>query len=225
MNLEAGRDWKARLWRSLGEARCALIDASELTPFVREEAQLAIRCLGFQRVLFVGNDSRTPREWRQIILAALAAPDVPPKSLQIAIWADTAAGRAAFSDQVRAFADALPAGPPGLNHTAFPQAESSSVPDGNAATGESWWAFLLATLIGVALSGAMVWAEYVTPGIGLVWYLLAAMYYTLTFLLLLQYFVVCGSVRQRLWLGGTFLFAAALSGMPVVATFVTGAHN
>ena len=28
MSLEAGADWKARLWRSLGEARCALIDVT-----------------------------------------------------------------------------------------------------------------------------------------------------------------------------------------------------
>jgi hypothetical protein len=74
MNLEAGPDWKARLWRSLGEARCALIDVTELTPFVREEIELAIRCLGFHRVLFIGDDSRTADGWRQATLTAVASP-------------------------------------------------------------------------------------------------------------------------------------------------------
>ncbi len=40
MNLEAGADWKARLWRSLANARCALIDVSNVTPFVLEEIEL-----------------------------------------------------------------------------------------------------------------------------------------------------------------------------------------
>ena len=220
MNLEAGRDWKARLWRSLGEARCALIDVSELTPFVREEIELATHCLGFQRVLFIGDDSRTADEWRQAILAALGSPDVPPERLRVALWADTAAGRAAFEDQVRAFADRLPAEPPGLNPAAFPETASSSDHSGNAVTGESWWTFLLANLIGVALSGALLWAENRLPDAGLVWYLPTAIYYTLAFLLLLQYFAVCGSLRQRLRIGGTFLFAAVVSSLPVVLYLV-----
>ena len=42
-------DWKRRLWRSLGDARCALIDASDLTPFVLEEVRLCYHCLGPRR--------------------------------------------------------------------------------------------------------------------------------------------------------------------------------
>ena len=34
MNLEAGADWKKRLWRSLGDAKCGFIDVSELTASV-----------------------------------------------------------------------------------------------------------------------------------------------------------------------------------------------
>ncbi len=217
MNLEAGRDWKARLWRSLGQARCALIDASELTPFVREEVELAIGCLGFHRVLFIGADSHTADDWRQVILTALGSPEVAPECIQVALWADTAAGRAAFRDQVRAFADCLPADPPGLNAAAFPETGASSDPGGNAVTGESWRTLLLASLISAALGGMLGWAEKRMPDVGLALLLLGAIYYTLAFLLLLQYIAVCGSLRERLRIGGTFLFAVVVfSSLPVV---------
>jgi Protein of unknown function (DUF1559) len=220
MNLEAGRDWKARLWRSLGEARCALIDVSDLTPFVREEIELAIRCLGFHRVLFVGDDSHTVDAWRQAVLAALESPDVPPERIQVALWTDTAAGRAAFRAQVRAFAGRLPADPPGLNRAAFPETASSSDPGGNAATGEGWRTFLLANLIGAAIAGAQIWAQVRTPDVGLAWFLPTAIYYTLAFLLLLQYLAGSGSAREWLRIGGTFLIGAAIASLPVVADFV-----
>jgi hypothetical protein len=232
MNLEAGPDWKARLWRSLGEARCALIDVSELTPFLREEVELAIRCLGFHRVLFIGNHSRTADEWRRAILAAMGTPDVPPEHIRIVVWADTVEGQAEFREQVRAFADQLPVDPPGPNPAAFPETVASSDPCGKAVTGESWRTFLFAILIGTALSGALIWAQIRTPDGGLAWFLPGAILITLEFLLLLQYFAVCGSPRQRLRIGVTFLFAAVFTGLPVVRDFVapregarTGPHR
>jgi hypothetical protein len=213
MNLEAGCDWKARLWRSLGEARCALIDATDLTPFVREEVELAVRCLGFHRVLFLGADSHTAGEWRQVILTALGSPDVPPERIQVALWADTATGRAAFRDQVRAFAERLPADPPGLNAAAFPDTASSADPGGNAVTGDSWRMFLLANVIGVGIGGALTWAQKYRPDAGLAWFLPTVIYDTLALLLLLQYFAECGSLRQRLRIGSTFLFAIVFAGL------------
>jgi hypothetical protein len=216
MNLEAGRDWKARLWRSLGEARCALIDVTELTPFVCEEIVLAIGCLGFHRVLFIGDGSRTADEWRQAVLTALGAPDVLPECLRVAIWADTPQGRTSFKDQVRAFADRLPAGPPGLNPAAFPETVSSTDPGGDAVTGESWRPFLLANLIGVVIMGVLVWAQIRTPDVSLAWFLPGVVFDTLTFLLLLQYLAECGSLRERLRIGATFLVGAVFAGLPVL---------
>jgi hypothetical protein len=213
MNLEAGRDWKARLWRSLGEARCALIDVTELTPFLREEIELAIRCLGFRRVLFVGDGSRTADEWRQFTLTALGLPDVPSERVWIAIWAGPAEAQASFKDQVRAFADSLPADPPGLNPAAFPETASSTDPGGNAVTGESWWTFLLANLIGVGIVGVLPWAQIRSPDASLIWLLPAVIYDTLAFFLLLQYLAVCGSLRERLRIGAIFLLAGVCAGL------------
>src|SRR5438270_806920 len=83
-----------------------------------------------------------------------------------------------------------------LNPAALPETPSSSDPGGNAVTGESWRPFLLATLIGAALSGALLWGQQRTPDAGLAWFLPVAIYYMLAFLLLLQYFAECGSLRE-----------------------------
>jgi hypothetical protein len=221
MNLEAGADWKARLWRSLGEARCALIDITAMTPFVREEIELAVRCLGLHRVLFAGDDSRTPDEWRHAILIELGSPDVPPARIRFAVWADTSAGRAAFKAQVRAFAAGLPATPPGLNATAFPDTASPSDPGGKALQGESWWAFLLASAIGVGLSIALGWGARRTLDAELGWLLPVLVINALAALLLIQYFAECGSLRARLRLGSAFLFGAAFGGLPAVLGLLT----
>jgi hypothetical protein len=215
MNLEAGHDWKARLWRSLGEARCALIDVSQLTPFVREEIELAIRCLGLHRVLFIGDDSRTADEWRQAVLTALGSPDVQPEGIQLAIWADSAAGRAAFRDRMRAFADRLPADAPGPNAAAFPGSASSADLGGDAVTDENWRAFFLANLIGMGVVGVLSWAGMLTADARLFLFLPGVIYDTLAFLLLGQYFAECGSLRQRLRIGAPFLFGAVFASLPV----------
>jgi Protein of unknown function (DUF1559) len=217
MNLEAGPDWKARLWRSLGDARCALIDVTDLTTFVCEEINLAIRCLGLHRVLFLVDTSRTPEEWRQGVLTALGSPDVPSARVKVAVWADTKTDRATFRDQVQAFTDGLPEDPPGLNPVAFPDTSSSSNPAGNELRAESWWAFLLATLIGSGLVAGMAWTERQTPQVGLLWFLPGFIYDALALLLLLQYVVVCGTLRQQVRVGTTFLVGIVLAGLPVLS--------
>jgi len=221
MNLEAGADWKARLWRSLGDARCALIDVTDLTPFVREEVELAVVCLGLHRTLFVADDSRTADEWRRAVLAVLGSPDVAPGRINVATWADTPAGRAAFQDQVRAFAAGLPANPPGTNAAAYPDVPSPNDPGGNAVQGEGWLPFLLASAIGAGLAGALGWAEGQLPGAGLVWFLPVVVLNALAALLLVQYFAECGSAMARLRLGGTFLLGAVFGLLPAILDLLT----
>ena len=46
LNLEAGDNWKARLWRTLGQARGVVVDVSVLTPHVAEEVRLCYRVMG-----------------------------------------------------------------------------------------------------------------------------------------------------------------------------------
>ena len=86
MNLEAGADWKKRLWRSLGDARCALIDISEMTPSVREEIALAYGSLGPNRVQFIGDPFRTVEEWEQLILKVITGYAGDNHVLNVAMW-------------------------------------------------------------------------------------------------------------------------------------------
>ena len=224
MNLEASSDWKARLWRSLGAARCALIDITELTLVVREEVALASSCLGFHRVLFIGNGTRTKDEWRQVALSALGSPDMLPQCIRVAIWTNTAEGRASFKSQVRAFANGLPAAAPGLNAAAFPAAPAATDPASTATTGESWRMFLLANLIAVVIAGAFALAESRMPDAGLAWFLpgffLGIVYNVLVFLLLLQYCAVCASLRQRLQVAAAFLMGAMYASVPLLPDLV-----
>jgi hypothetical protein len=121
MNLEAGADWKGRLWRSLGAARCAMIDITDLTSFVIEEMRLCIHCLGLDRILFIGNNTKDTQTWRAEIERALEHSS-NGKPVHIAIWESSARGRAAFEADVRRFVAQLPPSPAGLNPRAYPLA-------------------------------------------------------------------------------------------------------
>ncbi|HEV3164374.1 MAG TPA: hypothetical protein VGZ22_10130 [Isosphaeraceae bacterium] len=124
MNLEAGADWKARLWRSLADARCAFIDLTEVTPFLDEEIDLTYRCLGLERILFLGGEGKSVEEWRASVSQTHKLLESEPSKIRVAIW--TRPRRKAFVEEVRAFAAALPPGPAGLKVEAFPGLSSVS---------------------------------------------------------------------------------------------------
>ncbi len=84
MDLEAGEDWKARLWNSLQSARIAILDLTDVTSFVSEEIKLASDALGHGRLLFVIDESRTLDEWEQFIHAKIERR--PEGQLQIVCW-------------------------------------------------------------------------------------------------------------------------------------------
>lgn len=217
MNLEAGDDWKSRLWRSLGEARCAVIDVSDLTPFVADEIRLAVQCLGFHRILFVGNDSQPAEEWRKAVLAALDYPDVFGEKVQVAVWGESGAGQAAFRGKVRLFAESLPDEPAELNPQALvlmPRDLNESRKNLHA---ESWWAFILANVLGTGGAILLGGIEVVTKPTLLLAYLPVIAYDSLAALLLLQYFAVCGSWRQRISLCLTATVGLVVGGLPVFA--------
>lgn len=212
MNLEAGNDWKVRLWRSLGDARCALIDITELTPFVCEEINLAIRCLGFQRVLFLGDRSRTVDEWRHLGWNAVTAPDGSAEQVQVAVWSDTDVGQAAFREQVRRFVDRLPAEPPELSAASIPDVRATNDPESNPVTGESWNAFLCANVIGAGTLAGLGWAQLQFPAASLLWCLPLVVYNMLALILLLQYLAECGFWRERLRIAAVFVVGSIVAG-------------
>jgi hypothetical protein len=156
MNLEAGADWKARLWRSLGDARCALIDVSHLTPFVLEEIELCCRCLGLKRILFIGDSSRSHDDSQQRIGEACDWLDPTTyHAIRVAIWDASSVGRKLFLAKVRAFAAELPAGVAGLKAEALPLVQSSGSPEGAPAggIGGDVGEVVLGILLGAIVSG------------------------------------------------------------------------
>ena len=157
MNLEAGADWKARLWCSLGDARCALIDVSDLTPFVLEEIELCCRCLGLERLLFVGDSSRGHDEWRSRIAEAVGWPDPTTiQAIRVAVWDASSVGRQAFVASVRAFAAELPAGVAGLEAEALSLVRSPGSPEEAPVGGNGGGVgeVVLGLLLGVVINAA-----------------------------------------------------------------------
>ncbi len=199
MNLEAGDDWKARLWRSLGDARCALIDLSDLTPFVEEEIHLSYRSLGPERVLFVGDPSRDRDAWKDLVARVLSLPDADRGAIQVVIWEDSAAGRRAFADGVKAFAAGLPAGTAGPRPEAFPLVRSAVLPEG-AARAEDW-SFWGQTLLGLLLASllSVIYRTVLSADgwFALYWHYPLLALYAYVLLLALNYLVDCGSNRER----------------------------
>jgi type IV pilus assembly protein PilA len=77
MELEAGDDWMARLWRTYQSTRLVFIDVRDVTVHVHQEIQMTLETMGTERCLFVVDSSRPDVEWRQSILA-VAGPGKDP---------------------------------------------------------------------------------------------------------------------------------------------------
>lgn len=68
MDLEAEDDWKPRLWNSLQSGSMAIIDLTEVTPFVLEEIALVTQAIGTERVVFIGTaPQQNEHQLREII--------------------------------------------------------------------------------------------------------------------------------------------------------------
>lgn len=105
MNLEAGDEWKGRLWRSLGEARGVVIDVADLTPAVEAEIRLCVHCVGLQRILFITRESLQP-DIRQRLLE-LVDNLQSEAELHTAMWKHNEAPTS-FEREVLSFANQLP---------------------------------------------------------------------------------------------------------------------
>jgi hypothetical protein len=121
MNLEAGPDWLPRLWRSLGDVRCAIVDLRDITGFVEQEIRLTLACLGPERVLFIGDGSRGAGDWMRLVQHRLKGGISGRGEPRIAIWrGDAPPERSDFAADVAAFVKHLPQGPAGLAWSAYP---------------------------------------------------------------------------------------------------------
>jgi type IV pilus assembly protein PilA len=82
MELEAGDDWLARLWKTYQTTRLVLIDVRDLTPYVQQEVRLTLHTVGTSRSVFVVNQEKTESEWRQL-LAQIIGPESDSAQLQL----------------------------------------------------------------------------------------------------------------------------------------------
>jgi hypothetical protein len=206
MNLEAGNDWKARLWRSLADARCAIIDLTDMTPFVEEEIILAEKCLGLSRILFITDSSRLAGEWQQKVAAVLQN-SVSPPDVQIALWSLEPEASRQFTQAVQDFRARLPVRAPGLVQEAYPLVASTCLT--KAETSAADRAFWLHTLIGMVLANVIIMGYiWLIPtdaeGFSTWLYPIFAAYIYL-WILGVNYLVECGDRRERVIFGSLFL--------------------
>jgi uncharacterized protein (DUF433 family) len=100
LDLEAGDDWKARLWNSAQRADLVFIDISDLTSSVVEEIQLTSQCIELERLVFVGRPSTDEEHIKDLVTSCLPV-GVSAQGINVLIWNNTTLGRRAFSQRVR----------------------------------------------------------------------------------------------------------------------------
>jgi hypothetical protein len=217
MNLEAGDEWKGRLWRSLGEARGVVIDVADLTPAVEAEIRLCIQCVGLQRILFVTRSTIHPESWQRL-LDLLGGIDGTVE-LHTAKWQD-ASQSAEFQGQVLAFANQLPATAVGFTDSARTLAEQ--LPDQQFRESNVWLiveiaiGLVLGTIVmaGVnLLRGAGGWGSMVCAGLYFGWAFVVGRQYA-------EFCRHCGST-SRLRLARQVILPVKLGAVvALLATFV-----
>ena len=122
LNLEAGNEWKGRLWRSLGEAKGVVIDFGDLTEAVKGEIRLCEKCMGLRRMLFVVRSTAGIDVWRQPILDSLDG-DHSAEKVNLVAWPPDGHDRSEFEQRAVEFGDRLPEKPAGFNPDARHLAE------------------------------------------------------------------------------------------------------
>jgi hypothetical protein len=215
MNLEAGQDWQARLWRSLGDARCAFIDLSDLTPFVEEEIRLCYHCLGAQRMLFVGDPPRSVVEWKELVAGVLGLGDADRDALHVVLWEDSPAGRKAFHDAVGEFASRLPKGTAGIKPEYAASLEPSPMPAEDVRA-EGWRLQMVLGLILVVVVVGLYSDIPHNSWLEVLWILPLVMSGYVLFLMI-GYLVDCGSTRERVVVGAWYAVVAAVMVAPFIS--------
>jgi len=122
LNLEAGNDWLARLWISIGEARVLFLDLRDLTDFVKVEAQLSVVSTSLQQVMFIIDDLKSEDAWREQLAEILKLDDAQSRKLKLVVWSEE--NKSSFVEQIRTFSENAPEAQ-GINRSALPMVEAS----------------------------------------------------------------------------------------------------
>lgn len=124
MNLEAGEDWYARLWRTLGGCRTVIIDLREMTDNVGAEISLCFEALGLERTLFIVDDDWSLEQVHAEIHKWSGR--IPECEINIAKWqGDSDAAIDSFCAEVQQFKDKLPSKLIGLAWDALPRIKNA----------------------------------------------------------------------------------------------------
>jgi hypothetical protein len=227
LNLEAGHDWKARLWRTLGLAKGALIDVSDLTPYVVAEMRLCYRNMGLARILFIGDGSLSLPEWRELINTFLGQ-SPSDSGVQVAIWEDNRGDRRRFREAVQQLAATIPPTPAGhrdiANELQSISRELEAQPQGRPR--RLWAEVLIGVSLGIVLtltrSGLSLFAQLLEYS--LLGYILSIVSIAIGFLTLWHlalYLKDCGSNRERVPATITFGIAILLPYAYLVLTNIS----
>lgn len=112
MDLEAGDDWMARLWRTYQHTRLVFIDVREMTPHVHREIQMTLETMGAERCVFLVGPGRSEAEWRAAI-EELAPEETNPAQLRLLDVSPERVKHGQMAADLRAILRELPAGVPG----------------------------------------------------------------------------------------------------------------
>jgi type IV pilus assembly protein PilA len=112
MELEAGDDWMARLWKTYQATRLVLIDVRDMTPYVHQEIEMTLQTVGTSRCIFIVNQGKTDSEWRRL-LGEIVGPESDPARLQLLDVSPERVSSHQIDSDLKDILKRLPAGVPG----------------------------------------------------------------------------------------------------------------
>ncbi len=112
MELEAGDDWMARLWKTYQSTRLVVIDIREVTQMVQQEIEMTAQTVGIARCVFVVDQGRGEDEWRGL-LAEILGPEIDLAQLQLLDVSDNRRISGQMESDLKDIVNRLPQGSQG----------------------------------------------------------------------------------------------------------------
>ena len=123
LNLEAGNDWKARIWSSFRDARVVFIDLRDVTDFVKEEIELSIQSVGLERIVFIISADQDVEDWKKNLVADYELSN--SSKLNILAWDEKEKDKSPFMQELKQATEGLPDAPVELPASSFKLVDAS----------------------------------------------------------------------------------------------------
>lgn len=111
MELEAGDDWMARLWKTYQSVRLVFIDVRSLTEHVHREIRMTLETMGPERCILIVSPKRSEAQWRTVI-SEIAGNGMDPSAFHLLEVSDESIRQGTVLEKVKALANQLPPGCP-----------------------------------------------------------------------------------------------------------------